>query len=118
MPIPDEQLPMRCTVKRNTGTIPANSDWTGPSFETVHENVECLVSWANALYENLPMGDYSDDSALGFFKPDADIQFRDRIEVTIGGRDYTFVVENQPRVFLNPITWEEWYLGCSLKESQ
>jgi len=116
--IPDEQLPMTCTVYRNTASIPDDSDWIGPNINPVHYNVKCLISWGNALFEDLPMGFYSDDSALGFFKPDEDIQFRDELSVTIGGREYRFVVENQPRVFLNPITWEMWYLGCSLKEKQ
>lgn len=120
MEIPDEQLPMVATIYRDTVTIPDGGDWIGPSntdTPTV-ENLKCLIAWKSALYERLPMGDYSDDSATIFTKPDANIEIGDRIEVTIGGVNYNFIIENTPRVFLHPPTWEPHHKEAGLKEWQ
>lgn len=114
-----DRLPFRATIYRRDSSIEAGSDWIGPSYDTVVlTEVPCLISWRSALYENLPLGDYSDNSALLIMPPDADIEFRDRIVVTIGEREYTFVVENQPRVYYHPHTWTPHHIEAGLKEVQ
>jgi hypothetical protein len=120
MEIPDEQLPMRADIYRDTVTLSDGGDWVGPinASDPTIENLPCLIAWKSALYERLPMGDYSDDSATIFTKPDVDIEIGDRIEVEIGGVTHKFVIENLPRVFLHPPTWEPHHKEAGLKEWQ